>query len=62
METPQIWEEIFKAGYKAGCPKGRGDLTPSDIDTNAEAAWQHWWKEMQKSGTPVIDCGTFSQK
>lgn len=48
METPQIWEEIFKAGFKAGCGNGRVELTRADIETNAEAAWRHWCKEKEK--------------
>jgi hypothetical protein len=63
MATKQIWEEAYKAGFKAGYANGRvGELARSDIETNAEAAYQQWWQKMQKSGTAVIDCGTFSQK
>ena len=56
MATEQIWEEAFKVGFKAGYINGRvAELAPSDIKTNAEAAYQVWLKERE----PVtIGCGT----
>jgi len=56
METKQICEEAFKAGFKAGYANGRaGELAPSDIKTNAEVAYKHWLKEHEPL---TIDCGT----
>jgi len=41
MATKQILEEVFKAGFKAGYVNGRvGELLASDIETNADAAYQ----------------------
>jgi hypothetical protein len=59
MATKQIWEEAFKAGFKAGYANGRvAELNRTDIETNAEASYQHWWNEKRKSEPPLIDSGT----
>ena len=57
MATKSISEDAFKAGFKHGYANGRaGQLAQSDIENNAEAAYQLWWKEQQES-TPHAFAG-----
>jgi hypothetical protein len=64
MANKPVWEQAFIAGYTQGYKVGwnRVEIAPSCLEENAESAYQQWWQETQKSGAPVIDCGTFSQK
>jgi len=62
MATKQIWEEAFKAGFKAGYANGLvGPLTQSQQDGNAEAEYRIWLKE-NESILHIIDAGTFPKK
>jgi hypothetical protein len=53
MENTPISEEAFMAGFSHGYTNGRaGTLSPSDMETNAKAAYQIWLQERQKEQPP----------
>jgi hypothetical protein len=56
MATKPVSEnEVFKAGFKHGYTNGRvAELKPSDIEVNAEAAYQEWRKTQLAFGGAVI--------
>ena len=46
MPNKQVLEEAFTAGFKHGYTNGLvGQLLPSDMETNAQAAYGFWWEE-----------------
>ena len=63
MEDKTIWEEAFVVGFQQGYASRVADCanwhsTPTQLEANAEAAYQRWWQERQNRPYS-INSGTF---